>query len=83
MSMEINKINRVAMRDWVVAGVVVVWGGLGIYDRLFKPSDEQNPPGIVKEFDLDKDGKLSDLEIKEAKEMLDEFKKWKALNGKD
>lgn len=69
------------VRDWIVALVVITWGGQGIYDRNFAPAkDDSNLAKLVKLFDKNGDGKLSKEEINEARTLMDELGKLRKVN---
>ena len=70
------------VRDWGLAGIFALWGGHGIYTSYFAKDTKPALDLVQQEFDLNKDGKLSNGERHEAKQKLDEFQRWKALEDK-
>ncbi|MBI1858847.1 MAG: hypothetical protein HYR97_07040 [Candidatus Melainabacteria bacterium] len=71
------------VRDWGLAGIFALWGGHGIYTSYFAKETKPTLDLVQQEFDLNKDGKLSDSERYTARQKLNEFQRWKVSESKN
>lgn len=62
-------------RDWVMACFFAMFAGITVYDRVTRINQTDGFNGIIRELDLNKDGKISKEELETVRELLNIIEK--------
>jgi len=62
-------------RDWVMASFFALFAGVTVYDKILKANQVNNLEAIVRDLDLNKDGKISKEELETVRELINVIEK--------